>query len=248
MTSDAPVRSVLLDVQIQIAARRAALRRGRARPAVRALRPRARLGHDAAHAAVDAGDAGRARVHGRSRRSTSTCPAPTTWRWPRRATSTRCPTATSRSSSCSAAACSTRTDGRLQTVRLSWEKEARVRAAGAGVEGDDGPALQRHGLAAAAQGELRPAVGVQVAQRAGHLGRHARRAAGAADGPGPRHRRRRAVRGLRAVALHALGAEEPAPLDLRRRVPAGARGRAPGRPVRDASRRCRCEATPPLST
>ena len=41
--------------------------------------------------------------------------------------------------------------------------------------------------------------------------------------PVPRDRRRRALRGLRAVALPALGAEEPAPLDVRRRVPARAR-------------------------
>ena len=38
--------------------------------------------------------------------------------------------------------------------------------------------------------------------------------------PGPRDRRRRALRGLHPLALPALGDEEPAALDLRRRVPA----------------------------
>ena len=42
-----------------------------------------------------------------------------------------------------------------------------------GVEGDDGALLPRHGVGAARQGELRPALGLQVAQRAGHLGRRA---------------------------------------------------------------------------
>src|SRR3954462_11900936 len=49
-----------------------------------------------------------------------------------------------------------------------------VRSAGRGVEGDDGALLPRHGVGAAEQGVLRPAVRVQVAQRAGDVGRRAR--------------------------------------------------------------------------
>ena len=53
------------------------------------------------------------------------------------------------------------------------EQRGGVRAAGARVEGDDGALLPRHGVGAAEQGVLRPAVGVQVAQRARELGRRA---------------------------------------------------------------------------
>ena len=154
-----PIRSVLLDVQVQIAAGAGALRRGRARAAVRAVRRAARTG--ARRCARCCGRARRSSCR-RSRGSTVVeLPVPCTLRprgrW-RRATSTRSATARCRSSSCSAARVFyAGADGPLQTARISWEHEAEYRAAGGGVEGDDGAPLPRHGLAAAAQGQLRPA-------------------------------------------------------------------------------------------
>ena len=59
-------------------------------------------------------------------------------------------------------------------------------------------------------------------------------------------RRRGALRGLRPVAVHALGAQEPAALDVRRRLPARAlRAARRRRPVGDARRRCLVEGRTP---
>ena len=75
VSAEVPVRSVLLDVQVQIAARRRGYDAARARPAVRALRAGRGLGDDAADAAVDADDARRAGVRGARRSSAWTCRA-----------------------------------------------------------------------------------------------------------------------------------------------------------------------------
>ena len=115
------------------AARRAApdrraparVRRGRARPAVRALRAGRGLGHDAAHAAVDAHDAGRAGVRGLDGGRPRRAVLATTSRSRPRATSTRC-----RDGDVpleflfSGSVFYTGADGGLQTTRLSWQSEA----------------------------------------------------------------------------------------------------------------------------
>ena len=112
------------------------------------------------------------------------------------------------------------------------EQRGGIPAAGAGVEGDDGALLPRHGVGAAEQGELRPAVGLQVPQRARDVGRRAREARACER---PAHARRRGdVRGLHAVAVPPHGAEEPAPVDVRRRLPARVDRVASGRRRSDA--------------
>ena len=119
------MRSVLLDVQVQIAARRRGYDAARARPAVRALRAGGRLGHDAAHAAVDAHDARRAGLRGLDGGRPRRAVLATTSRWRRRATWTR-----SRDGDVpleflfSGSVFYTGGDGELQTTRLSWESEA----------------------------------------------------------------------------------------------------------------------------
>ncbi len=192
------------------AARRAAadrraparVRRGRARPAVRALRAGRGLGHDAAHAAVDAHDARRAGLRGRRRSSTSTCRARTTSRSRRRATWTRCPTARCRSSSCSAAASSTpaatascrrrgcrgrarrRTRCRCACGRRRWSATSAARR-GCGCRKESFDRLSAY----KSRNALR-----DLGRRAGGAGAMSRAA---------QARRRGDVRGLHALAVHA---------------------------------------------
>ena len=104
--SGAAVRSVMLDVQVQIAARRRrygeASRRGS--PTCSAAAP---LGRRRCARPVAARDARSCPAFAGRRWSSSTCPAPTTSRSPLRATWRRCGTARCRSSCCSAAPSST---------------------------------------------------------------------------------------------------------------------------------------------
>ena len=63
--------------------------------------------------------------------------------------------------------------GTLQVAQISWEKEAKFRLPVRAVEGDDGPLLPEQRLAPRPQGHLRPALRIQVPQRAADLGENA---------------------------------------------------------------------------
>ena len=122
------IRSVLLDVQLQIPARRRGYDADGARPAVRALRAGRGLGHDAADAAVDAHDARRPGVRGRRRWCDLDVPC-----------SYDLEVAASRYLDAladgevpleflfSGSVFYSGADGELQTTRLSWESEAEYR-------------------------------------------------------------------------------------------------------------------------
>ena len=123
-----------------------------------------------------------------------------------------------------------------------WEQEAEYRLPVAVWTGDDGRATSpaRPGCGCAKDAFDRLAA-YKARARAADLGRRGRRAAGREDAvsvdPVRRDRRRGPLRGLRAVAVPALGAEEPAPLDVRRRLPARAtaeRHRTTAAPMRAA--------------
>ncbi len=201
--------------QIRIAATPARATTRREQDAAgRAVRRAERLGHDAAHAALDAHDARscppftgrdgrrsagavhlrlrgrrRAQVPGRARRRRGAARVPVQ----RHASSTRAPTAGCR------------------PARSAGTSEADVPAAGRGLARDDGPPLPRQRVAAAATRDA--STGSRPTRRAHALPTWERRVdallGGGGDerGPGARDRRRRALRGLRAVAVPALGAK-----------------------------------------
>ncbi len=115
----------------------------------------------------------------------------------------------------------------LQTAPISWDREAEYRLPVSVVARGDGPPLPRRSLAAARPpGVRRPACLQGRARSANARGRRSSDLLGAgamSDDVSPADRRRRALRGLRAVALPPVVAEEPAALHVRRRLSGGLR-------------------------
>ena len=173
-----PIRSILLDVQLQIAARAALLRRRREGAPAGAVRRARPLGHDAADAAVDRASARTSR--GSPARPWSTCTCPCTYDF-----------------EVTAAKYLQALDGGevplefLFSGTVFYMSEARaaadgadqlgargrVRAAGQRVARDDGPLLPGQRLAAAVARDLRPPLRLPRPQHDADLGARARRAA-----------------------------------------------------------------------
>ena len=123
--------------------------------------------------------------------------------------------------------------GQLQAARISWEQDAEYRLPVRVWRETMDHHFPRHRVAAAAQATASTGCAPTrraTRSRAGRTPSTRCCGGGLSRGPRPRDRRRRALRGLPAVALPPLGDQEPAPLDVRRRVPARARRAPPGRP------------------
>ena len=254
----AAIRSVILDVQVRIAARGAPTTR-RSRPAVGAVRRAAPLVARRWHAALDCA---RPRSFPPFTGATEVeLQVPCTYDFDVAAAQvprTRCGTARCRSSSCSAARCSTRRrTGCCRRRGSAWDHEAEYRLPVAVWR----ETMDHHFPGSAwlrlAARDVRPPARLQGAARADELGATRwtallGRRRGDRWTRSERDRRRGPLRGLRAVALPPLGDEEPAALDVRRRLPARAqraripttawavRTRVPGRGRRRRASTCAC--------
>ena len=196
----------------------ARVRRGRARPAVRALRPGGRLGHDAAHAAVDAHDARRAGLRGldggRPRRAVLVRPRGRRLALPgralRRRRAARVPVQRQRllhrraTASCRRRGCRGRarrpTRCRCGCGRRRWSATSAAR------RGCGSPRRASTGCRRTSRATRSPPGTTRWRRSAYERPAHARR--------------RGHVRGLHALAVPSERAEEPAPLDVRLRLPA----------------------------